>query len=338
VRTSGCRHPGTQLDQPGRLRRRFRVPRQVQQIRRAPQQRRVAERLGRRDQQHLPRRRRQRAHPPGEAPLDLAGQRPGVRPPEPAGQFRRRQSPGQFQQGQWIAPRLRDDPVPYPCVEASGNGRVQQGTGVVVGQAADGQLRHSLPRRPGRRLADGEHDTDTLGEQAPRDEGQRLYRRLVEPLSVVDDAEQWPVLGHHRQQTQDGQSDQEPVRRTAGAVPERDGQRLPLRNRQTIPQVQHRPAQLMQTRVRQLHLGFDARRTRNPASGGRSHEVVEQDGFADSGLTTDQQGSAATRAYVVERPVQDRALRPPIAQFGPRPARHGLLHPAPRLEPSTVWR
>ena len=52
------------------------------------------------------------------------------------------------------------------------------------------------------RLARGEHDPDRLGQQAPGDEGQRQRRRLIQPLRVIDDAQQRTLLGHLREQAQ----------------------------------------------------------------------------------------------------------------------------------------
>ena len=45
------------------------------------------------------------------------------------------------------------------------------------------------------RLARGEDEPDPLGEQAPRDEPEGLRRGLIEPLGVVDDAEERVLLG-----------------------------------------------------------------------------------------------------------------------------------------------
>ncbi len=61
------------------------------------------------------------------------------------------------------------------------------------------------------RLARGEHDPDRLGQQAPGHERERERRRLVEPLSVIDDAQQRPLLSGLGQEAERGQPDQEPV-------------------------------------------------------------------------------------------------------------------------------
>jgi len=61
-------------------------------------------------------------------------------------------------------------------------------------------------------------------------------------LRVVDDGEQRPVLGRLGHQAEDREPDQERVRRLPGAEPERHGERLALRIRQPLHEVEHRCA------------------------------------------------------------------------------------------------
>ena len=100
---------------------------------------------------------------------------------------------------------------------------------------------------------------DRLGQQAPRDEGERLHRHLVEPLRVVDDAEQGLVVGGRGHQAQHRQPDQETVRRRPDAAAERDVQRLALWFRQLVEVIQQRRAQLLQSGEGELHVGLHAR-------------------------------------------------------------------------------
>ena len=104
------------------------------------------------------------------------------------------------------------------------------------------------------RLARGEDQPDGLGQQPPGRERQHLRRRPVQPLGVVDHAQQRPFLRDLRQQRQDRQCDQEPVRRVPFAQPERDAERVVLRSRKPLEAVQQRCAQLVQAGERQLHL------------------------------------------------------------------------------------
>ena len=64
---------------------------------------------------------------------------------------------------------------------------------------------------------------------APGDETQDLAGGTVEPLGVVDDAEERLLLGGFRQQSQRPEGDEEAVRRVPGRDAERDAQRALLR-------------------------------------------------------------------------------------------------------------
>jgi hypothetical protein len=77
---------------------------------------------------------------------------------------------------------------------------------------------------------------------------------MVEPLGVVDDADQWLVLGDLGQQRQGGQSDQEPVGGRAFAQPKDRCERVALGDGQPIQVLQQGRAQLVEAGVGQLHL------------------------------------------------------------------------------------
>jgi len=116
-------------------------------------------------------------------------------------------------------------------------------------------------RQPGQlatRFPGREHQAHRLGSQAPGHEPQRLRGRLIEPLLVVDQADQRLFPGHLRQQAQHGQPDHEPVRRRPGGLAEGGPQRVPLRRRQVPGAAQHRRAQLMQAGEGQLHFRLHA--------------------------------------------------------------------------------
>jgi hypothetical protein len=109
------------------------------------------------------------------------------------------------------------------------------------------------------RVAGREDQADGIGCQPAGHEDQGLRRRAIQPLLVIYQADQRPLPGYLRQQAQDGQAHQEPVRRRAGAEAERGLQRIPLRRWQTGQPLQHRRTQLMQPGERQLHLRLNAR-------------------------------------------------------------------------------
>lgn len=79
------------------------------------------------------------------------------------------------------------------------------------------------------RPSGGEDQADGLRAEPPGGERQHLRRRVVEPLLVVDKADERLVLSDVGQQAQHRQPDQEPVGRLSAAHPERRAQRFPLR-------------------------------------------------------------------------------------------------------------
>ena len=222
-------HLGAELDQAGRLRRSRRVAVDPERGGRLPHQQRIAHRLGRRDQEQEPRRRRQLRQALLEALLDAAGQRRPAVQPQPARQLGGRQAAWQLQQRQRIAARLGHDPIAHPLVERTRHHGLQQRPRITVVEPADHELRQPLEMPLPGRLAHGEDQPDRLGPQTARHEGQRLRRGAVEPLRVVHDADQRSLLGHVRQQAQDRQADEEPIRRVAVAHAERRAERLALR-------------------------------------------------------------------------------------------------------------
>jgi hypothetical protein len=176
-------------------------------------------------------------------------------------------------------------------------------------------------------LACGEHDPNRIGEQASGDERQRQRRGLIEPLRVIDHAQQRTVLGHLREQTEHGQSDEEPIRSRARAQPEHDLQRPALRRRKPPKPIEHRAAQLIQTRVGQLHLRLHAHCPHDRATVGRLNQVLHQRGLPDPGLPPQNQRPTLAASDVLEQPVQHSAFAgPPEQSHAPSPSMSTVLH------------
>ena len=128
--------------------------------------------------------------------------------------------------------RLGDDPIQHVAHPGERAGRTRAAPARRDGPAA----RHEAPATRERvaRLAGRENDRDPLGQQAAGDERERARRRAVEPLRVVDDAQERLLLDSLRQQAEDGQPDQERVRSRSGAEPEGYVERIALGIRQTL--------------------------------------------------------------------------------------------------------
>jgi hypothetical protein len=222
-------YPGAELRQPCRRRRSGRRRVKADPPGGPPYQRHVAGRVGRRQLHQPPGLVGKCLDLPTEAVFDPLVQRSRAGKPEPAGQLTRRQSPGQLQKRQRVPVRVRDDLLQDLLIQRSGQRRLQQRPRVTLGQACHGQLRqprHVRARDPGR-----EHHAHRVGRQPPRGEPQRLRRGPVQPLLVIDHADQRPLSGRLRQQPQYGQAHQEPIRCRAVGQAQRSLQRLSLRSR-----------------------------------------------------------------------------------------------------------
>ncbi len=129
--------PGRHGEQPVGLGRLGGVGAEAKTPGRPPQQRRVAGRFGRGQQQQEPGRLRERGDPPPVTLFDPVGQRPSAGQPESAGQLRRGHPAGQLEQGQRVTAGLGDDPVPDPLIEPPRQHRGQQRPGVRIGEPRD---------------------------------------------------------------------------------------------------------------------------------------------------------------------------------------------------------
>ena len=151
-------------------------------------------------------------------------------------------------------------------------------------QPRDDELRQSLEILVTDRLTQGEDQPDGLRAETARDEGQRLCGGLVEPMGVVHDADDRPLLRDVGEQTQDRQTDEEPIRRIATAQTKRDAKRIALRGGKALQAIQEPRAQLLQPRERELHLRLDTGRPGDAAAGRLPHQILQQRALADPSL------------------------------------------------------
>ena len=308
-------HLGAELDQ-GRVGGRSRRARlDPQRGGRLPDEQRIAHRLGRRDQEQQPRRRRQLRQSLLEALLDATGQRRPAVEAEPARQLGGRPPPRQLQQRQRIAARLAHDPIAHALVERPRHHGLQQRLRITVVEPTDDELRQAPEMLLTGRLAHGEHQPDRFRSQTARDEGQRLRRRPVEPLRVVHDAHERALLGHVGQQAQYGQADEEPIRGAALAQTEHGAERFVLRTGEALQAIDELRAQLMQPCERKLHLRLHARHPGDTAPRRAPHQVLQQRALADAGLAAQHQRAARTVAHTRQQLIQRRALAAPTEQL-----------------------
>ena len=143
--------------------------------------------------------------------LDLRRKLASRRKFESAGQLGSGHASRQLQQGKRVPRGLADNPVDDAAVEPAGYDAAQQRASVLLGQSFEPQLRQTVEVGCGGRLAHGDHDGHRLRTHPSRDEPDDLARGGVQPLRVLDEAQQRPLLRHCGEQAQHGQSGQESV-------------------------------------------------------------------------------------------------------------------------------
>jgi hypothetical protein len=306
-------HPRAELDQPLLDRRSLRLSTDAEELRSPPDQQRVADRICSGQHQQPPRLLGQTLELAAVALLDSTRQRRRTRETEPTRQLHRRQPPRQFQQRQGIAPGFTDDAIPHADIDPSGNDRGHQRPRIVLAQPLDLKLRKACQFVAG--PSNCEHQTDRLRAETPSDERQRLRRGPIEPLLVVDKAEERLLIGDLSQQAQAGERHHEAIRRRAATHAERRPQRVTLRNRQTVDALQPRRTELMQTSKRELHLGFHAHRAQDSTTRRLIERVVQQRRLAHTRLPAQHQRLALAPANGLDQGVEGLALATPPDQL-----------------------
>jgi len=159
-----------------------------------------------------------------------------------------------------------------------------------------------------------ECDGDPLGKQATGHERERPGRRAVKPLGVIDHAEQRLLFGCLAEESEDREPDKKGVRRLSGFEPEGDAERIVLRSRQALDELEQRGAEPLHRRVVKLHLPLDACGAYHSKILTRLDRVLEQCGLADAGLAVQNQHGMATVPRGIQQPLEHRALASPSNQ------------------------
>ena len=219
-------------------------------LRCTPQERKVADRFCRRQEQQPPRVAREPRQPAREALLDPRGQRQRRRQTETAGELGGRQPARELQERERIPACLGDDPLEHGLVQPRHEDGLQQRPRIPAAQRLHAELREAAP--PSAHLTRRKRERDPLRQQAARHERERSRRCAVEPLRVVDDAQQRLLLGSFGEEAENREPDEKRARRLSGAEPEGDAERVTLRIRETLAELEKRRTELLQRRVVEL--------------------------------------------------------------------------------------
>jgi hypothetical protein len=277
--------------------------------------------VGRREQEHPSRVVRQRRHPGHEGLLDALIERQVEAQRCAARELVVAERAGQLEQGEWIAAGDADELLAHD----RGQGAVEEACRLGCAQPRERQLgqpgRVEMPRVT---LARPDEHGDRIGLQAPGDEDERVGGGAVEPVRVVDHAEQWLRIGRRREQAEHGHRDDEAILDAVRGQAEGAAQGGSLDVGELVGEVEDGPQHLVQSGERQLGLGLDAGAREHAHPPGACHGALQQRGLADARLAAQDEDAAARAPGPVEQAVDRRALALSPQQHAPtlrRPTR-----------------
>jgi hypothetical protein len=145
----------------------------------------------------------------------------------------------------WVAVRLRDDPIANGVVEPVRHRGSEQRASVRIAKRPDRQLGQTGQLRELDGLASREDDHDGLRGETARDEAEDLGGRPIQPLRIVQQADERLMLRGIREQCQDRKPHKEPIRRFARNEAEGRSESVALGSRQVVEPTQQWRAQLV---------------------------------------------------------------------------------------------
>ena len=117
----------------------------------------------------------------------------------------------ELEQRERVSVGLGEEAFTHGPVEAADDDRVEQRAR--VGAREPAEVQGGKTAELCKVFAAREHERDSVGAEAASDERERLRRLGVEPLCVIDDAEERLRGGRLGEQVEDGEPDKVPVRR-----------------------------------------------------------------------------------------------------------------------------
>jgi hypothetical protein len=145
-------------------------------------------------------------------------------------------------------------------------------------------------------------------------ERERPGRCTVQPLRVIGHAQQRPLLGGIRDQTEHCEPDEKRARHLSRAQPERDAERLTLRVGKTLLEVEDRRAELLQRCVIELHFTLDAQNPDDAKVLGCLDRELEQRGLANPRVAVHDEDRAVAAPRGIEQSVEHRSFALPTEQ------------------------
>ena len=158
-------------------------------------------------------------------------------------------------------------------------------------------------------LTHREQQRDLIRIHAAGDEGQDVDRLPIEPLRVVDDAQQRTFARRVAEQRQRRQPDEKDVATPVAAQPERRFQGLSLRFGQPVTRRQEREKEAVQRGEPHSHLRLDADDSEHGEIAGVRDGIVEQRRLPDARFAAQHEGTGAAGSGGVDDAIDRRPLR-----------------------------
>ena len=158
-------------------------------------------------------------------------------------------------------------------------------------------------------LAGGEEHRDAFRIEAPGDKDKCVRRRVVEPLRIVDEAQERLAFGGLGEQAERRERDEEGVVASSRRQPERSSESSGLRLRKVIHVAQDGQNDLVQCGERKMRLRFDAAAAQNEHVAGSVARVLQECRLADARLAGEDQDSALRRSSAGEELADTGALQ-----------------------------
>ena len=175
-----------------------------------------------------------------------------------------------------------------------------------VDQPLDTHLRQSGQPAPGSRAAKTSATGSATSRRATNES--TWDDASIEPLGVVDQADERSLLSRLRQEPQYGECEEKAVWWLPLGERERRAERGALWSRQSVEAIQQRRAQLMQSGERELHLRLNGRRPDHMTPCCSVPHVLEERRLADARLPCHDERAALATPERVERSIQRPAL------------------------------
>ena len=217
---------------------------------------------------------------------------------------------GKLEQGERVAARLSDKPVAELRRELDACRAVDQRLSRRRVEPAQLQL-----GEPGClevanvALASAEKHDDAFRFEPPGDEDERVCGCVIEPLSIVDQAQERLIFRGLGEQAQDRERDEEAVLASPRCQAERSTEGGSLRLRKTLDVLENRADDLVQGGERELRFRFHPGAAEHAHAGGLVARVLQERRLADARLAGDDEDGAARRASTIEKLADTRAFR-----------------------------